>query len=69
MKKLKKKLSEVLNTFEIMENGVFAPMEQSSKCSIFHNIFKYIFQRRQKATVKMCRHSHYAANIINGHFD
>ena len=30
-----------------MENGAFAPV---SKCSIFHNIFKYvIFQRRQKA--------------------
>ena len=29
-----------------MENGAFAPKEQSS---IFHNIFKYvIFQRRQK---------------------
>ena len=29
-----------------MENGAFAPR---SKCSIFHNIFKYIvFQRRQK---------------------
>ena len=37
-----------MNTFEnIMENGAFAP---KSKCSIFHNIFKYmIFQRRQKA--------------------
>ena len=35
-----------------MENGAFAPKEQlqKSKCSIFHNIFKYvIFQRRQKA--------------------
>ena len=51
-----------MNTFEnIMVNGVFAPKEQmlhfpyyfqiqKSKCSIFHNIFKYmIFQRRQKA--------------------
>ena len=31
----------------IMENGANAP---KSKCSIFHNIFKYIvFQTRQKA--------------------
>ena len=29
-----------------MENGASAPKE---KCSIFHNIFRYIFQRRQKA--------------------
>ena len=43
MKKFKKNLSKVLNTFEnIMENGAFAP--------IFHNIFKYmIFERLQKA--------------------
>ena len=41
----KKNLSKVLNTFEnIMENRAW------SKCSIFHNIFKYIvFQRHQKA--------------------
>ena len=33
-----------------MENGAFAPLLQWSKCSNFHNIFKYmIFQRRQKA--------------------
>ena len=49
-KKIKKNLSKVLNTFEnIMENGVFAP---KTKCSIFHNIFKYIFQRRQKALLR-----------------
>ena len=43
-------LSKVLNTFEnTMENGTFAPR---SKCSIFHNIFKYIvFQRRQKGVI------------------
>ena len=37
-----------MNTFEnIMENGAFAPKEQSS---IFHHSFKYmIFQRHQKA--------------------
>ena len=50
-KKFKKKLrylSKVLNTFEnSMENGAFAPL---SKCSIFHNLFKYmIFHRHQKA--------------------
>ena len=34
-----------------MENGALAPKElQKSKCSIFHNIFKYmIFQRCEKA--------------------
>ena len=40
---------EVLNTFEntIMENGAFAPDDE---CSMFHNIFKYMFfQSRQKA--------------------
>ena len=38
-----------MNTFEntIMENGAFAPDDE---CSMFHNIFKYMFfQRRQKA--------------------
>ena len=37
-----------MNSFEnIMENGAFA---QKSKCSIFHDIFKYmIFQMHQKA--------------------
>ena len=34
-----KKISKVVNTFEYtMENRAFAPR---SKCSIFHNIFKY----------------------------
>ena len=44
--KFKKKFSNVLNTFEtIMENAAFA---QRSKCSNFHNIFKYMmFHRRQ----------------------
>ena len=38
----------------IMENGAFA---KKSKCSIFHNIFKYmIFQRRQKALSWSKRH-------------
>ena len=33
-----------------MENGAFAPKEAlKSKCSIFHNSFKYMtFQKRQK---------------------
>ena len=36
MKKFKKKLSKVLNSFEnIMENGAFAPKEQMLH---FHNI-------------------------------
>ena len=46
--KLKKiiKKTKVLNTVEnIMENWALAP---KSKCSIFHSIFKYIFQRRKK---------------------
>ena len=44
MKNFKKNLSNILNGFEnIKENGAFA---QRSKCSIFHNVFKYmIFQR------------------------
>ena len=43
LKKFNEILSEVLLTFEIMENGAFAPKEQML---IFHNIFKYmIFQR------------------------
>ena len=48
IEKFKKNLNKVLNTVEnIVENGAFAHW---SKCSIFHNIFKYmIFQRRQKA--------------------
>ena len=48
LKKIKQNLSEVLNTFEnIMENEALL---KKSKCSIFHNIFKYmIFQRHQKA--------------------
>ena len=47
MKKIKKKLSEVLNTFEnIKENGAFA------LCSIFHNIFKYIVFLRRYYGVK-----------------
>ena len=47
MKKIKKNLSKVLNTFEnVMETGAFAPMEQML---FFHDIFKYIvFHRRQK---------------------
>ena len=46
-KKNQEKFKLSLNTFEnIMENGAFA---LKSKCSIFHNIFKYmIFQRHQK---------------------
>ena len=46
MKKIKKNLGKVLNTFEnIMENGPFA---QRSKHSISHNIFKnVVFQMRQ----------------------
>ena len=42
IEKLKKNLRKVLKTFEnIIEN-----LLQKSKCSIFHNIFKYmIFQR------------------------
>ena len=41
-------MEPLLFSFEnIMDNGAFAP---KSKCSILHNIFKYmIFQRRQKA--------------------
>ena len=48
IEKIQKKFQLSLEYFEyIMENGAFAP---KSKCSIFHNIFKYvIFQRRQKA--------------------
>ena len=53
IEKFKKILSKILNTFKnIIENGAFAPKEQmlqKSKCSSFHNIFKYmLFQRRQK---------------------
>ena len=40
LKKSRKKLSEVFNTFEnIMGNRAFAPKEQML---IFHNIFKYM---------------------------
>ena len=47
LKKINKNLSEVLNTFENMENGAFAPKEQMLH---FHNTFKdMIFQRCQKA--------------------
>ena len=47
-KKIQEKFKYNFDTFEnIIENGAFAPR---SKCSIFHNTFKYIvFQRRQKA--------------------
>ena len=47
-KKFKKNLSSVLKTFEnIMK---MEHLLQMSKCSILHNIFKYmIFLRRQKA--------------------
>ena len=42
-KKFKRILSKVLNTFEsIMVNIAFVPKEHLSKCSIFHNIFKYM---------------------------
>ena len=49
LKKFNKDLSEFFNTFEIiMENKAFAQRE--SKCSIFHNILKFmIFQRRHNA--------------------
>ena len=47
-KKIDKILSKVLNTFE--NNMEMEHLLQKSKCSIFHNIFKYmIFQRCQKA--------------------
>ena len=40
IEKNKKKINSVLNTFEnILENGALAPKD---KCSIFHNIFKYV---------------------------
>ena len=61
-KKFKKKLSKVLNTFEnIMEKEHLL----WSKCSIFHNIFKYVvFQRRQKALLWSKGLSH-TTTIIN----
>ena len=44
LKKGKKKFRKVLKIFWKMEH-----LLQMSKCSIFHNIFKYmIFQRRQR---------------------
>ena len=47
--KIKKNLSKVLNTFEnIMENRAFAPL---SKCSIFHNIFKYSIPKASKGII------------------
>ena len=53
MKKFKKNLSKVLNTFEkIMDNGVLLMLH-------FPYIFKYmIFQRRQKALLMPRSHIH-----------
>ena len=48
LKKFNKNLSEGLNTLKILWK--VEHLLQKSKCSIFHNFFKYIiFQRCQKA--------------------
>ena len=48
IKKIKKNLSKVLNTIKILWK--MEHLLRMSKCSIFHNIFKYmIFQRRPEA--------------------
>ena len=54
-----KSISKVLNTFEnIMENG-------ANKCSIFHNIFKYVaFRRSRKALLWNKRVKHKLTVII-----
>ena len=53
-----------MNTFEnsIMENGAFAPDDE---CSMFHNIFKYMFfQSRQKALLWSKALNHAFTNYV-----
>ena len=70
LKKITEKLIYVLNTFEyIME---MEHLLKKSKCSIFHNIFKYmIFQRRQKELlwVKVLNCSNHSKLFILSQYD